>query len=642
MLGSTLARRSVSTASLLLAASALIASAGVQRIAAQDTAFDAKQHYVKRDHMVPMRDGVRLFTIVYEPRDTTRTYPILLVRTPYSIRPYEPDQYRRVLGPSQEFDRDGYIFVFQDVRGKFRSEGEFEVLRPFKATKRTPRDVDESSDAYDAIDWLLKNIPRNNGRVGMWGISYPGWQTVMGMMNPHPALKAASPQASPSDMFIGDDFHHNGAFRLMYAFSWLAGNARTRAGQTTASGTRFDYGTPDGYRFFMDAGAPARIDSLYFQGQVPAWKDFMRHPDYDEYWKAQNVLKDLGTVPADLPILNVAGWFDAEDFYGPMSIYYTLEKLHPKNRSILAVGPWLHGGWNSMPGDELGNIKFGSPTSRHFQTEIQFPFFQCHLKDVCAKTLAEATVFKTGSNVWRTYDTWPPKTTSPRRLYFHANGKLSFDPPRSPGIDEYVHDPNKPVPFSAEVRTTQGHLWMIEDQRFAAIRPDVMVYESEPLTEDVTIAGPIVASLRASTSGTDADWVVKLIDVLPGDTPNNDPNPAGVRMGHFQMLLAGEVFRAKYRQSYEKPVPLVPGQATTLAFELRDRYHTFKKGHRIMVQVQSSWFPVIDRNPGVFTNIYHAKPAQYRRTTQRIHRSPGRASSHVVVHVLEPARELVP
>ena len=618
---------------VVLAALALLALAGSRPAAAQENAFDAKEHYVKRDYMVPMRDGVDLFTIVYTPRDTTRSYPILLFRTPYSIPPYEPDVYRRVLGPSQEFDRDGYIFVFQDVRGKFRSEGEFEVMRPFKPVKRTPKDVDESSDTYDTIDWLLKNISGNNGRVGMWGISYPGWQTVMGMMNAHPALEAASPQASPSDMFIGDDFHHNGAFRLMYAFSWLAGNARTRAGQTTERGARFDYGTPDGYRFFMDAGAPARIDSLYFHGEVPAWNDFMRHPNYDEYWKAQNVLKDLGTVPADLPILNVAGWFDAEDFYGPTSIYYTLEKLHPENRSILAVGPWLHGGWNSMPGDRLGNIEFGSETSRHFQTEIQFPFFQCHLKGRCEKPLAEATVFETGANRWRTHDTWPPKRAVERKLYFHPNGKLSFDPPRAAGVDEFVHDPAKPVPFSDEVRTTQGHLWMIEDQRFAAMRPDVLVYESEPLEEDVTIAGPIIASLQASTSGTDADWVVKLIDVLPGDAPDPDPNPTRVRMGHFQMLLAGEVFRAKYRESYEKPVPMVPGKATRIEFDLRDRYHTFRKGHRIMVQVQSSWFPVIDRNPGTFTDIYHAKPSDYRRTTQRVHRSPGQGS-HLVVQVL--------
>jgi hypothetical protein len=455
----------------------------------------------------------------------------------------------------------------------------------------------------------------------------------MGMMNPHPALAAASPQASPADMFIGDDFHHNGAFRLMYAFSWLAGNARTRTGQNTTRGAAFDYGTPDGYRFFLEAGAPARIDSLYFHGQVPAWNDFMRHPNYDAYWKDQNVVDDLGTVPADLPILNVAGWFDAEDFYGPMSIYYTLEKLHPKNRSILAAGPWLHGGWNSMAGNRLGNIDFASETSRSFQTQIQFPFFQCHLKDRCDTPLAEATMFGTGANEWRSHETWPPKGVQPRQLYFGADGKLSFDAPRVAGYDEYVHDPAKPVPFSAQTRTTQGHLWMIEDQRFAATRQDVLVYESDPLTEDVTIAGPIIANLYASTSGTDADWIVKLIDVLPGDTPDNDPNPTGVRMGHFQMLLAGEVMRSKYRDSYESPKPMVPGEVAHIDFELRDRYHTFKKGHRIMVQVQSSWFPVIDRNPGTFMDIYHARPSDYRITTQRIHRSPERAS-HLVVHVL--------
>jgi len=606
-----------------------------QAVQAQQ-AFDVRASYEKRDTMVPMRDGVKLFTIVYAPRDTTRTYPILLFRTPYSIRPYEPDAYRAVLGPSAEFDRDGYIFVFQDARGKFRSEGEFEVMRPFKPVKRTPADVDESSDTYDTIEWLLANLPGHNGRVGMWGVSYPGWQTVMGMMDAHPALRAASPQASPSDMFIGDDFHHNGAFRLMYAFSWLAGNARTRTGQGERGG-RFGYGTPDGYRFFMEAGAAARIDSLYFDGEVPAWNDFMRHPDYDAYWRDQNVLKDLGTVPADLPILNVAGWFDAEDFYGPTSIYYTLEKLHPRNRSVLAIGPWLHGGWNSMTGDQLGHIRFGSETSRRFQTEVQFPFFQCHLKDVCTRTLPEATVFETGGNAWRTYDAWPPPATVPRKLYFHAGGRLSFDPPGSDGFDEYVHDPDKPVPFSAETRTTQGHLWMIEDQRFAATRPDVLVYESEPLTEDVTIAGPILANLYASTSGTDADFVVKLIDVLPGDAPDLDPNPAGVRMGHFQMLLAGEVFRAKYRESYEKPAPMVAGEAVHLEFDLRDRHHTFRRGHRIMVQVQSSWFPVIDRNPGTFTDIYHARPSDYRPTTQRVYRSPEQPS-HLLVQVVPAGR----
>lgn len=464
----------------------------------------------------------------------------------------------------------------------------------------------------------------------------------MGMLDPHPALAAASPQASPSDMFIGDDFHHNGAFRFMYAFSWLAGNARPRAGQTEERGARFDYGTPDGYRFFMEVGTPARVDELYFHGEVPAWNDFMEHPNYDAYWQNQNVLEDLDAVPATLPILHVAGWFDAEDFYGPLSIFYRLEKLNPRSRTTLVIGPWRHGGWNSTPGDELGNIRFGSETSRHFQTEIQFPFFQYYLKDEGNWNNPKAIVFETGNNVWHTYDSWPPPATEQKSLYFHARGGLSFDPPDEPGFDEYTHDPANPVPFSSQTRTTQGALWMIEDQRFASTRPDVLVYETEPLTEDVTIAGPIIASLRVSTSGTDADWVVKLIDVLPGDAPDNQPvrrgggggaDPAPVRMGHFQMLLAGEVFRSKYRESFEKPVAMVPGKVTTIEYDLRDRFHTFKKGHRIMVQVQSSWFPVIDRNPGQFMDIYHARLSDYQKTAQRVYRSP-QYPSHLLVNVL--------
>lgn len=637
-----IARRSFAfaslAASLLFAIITLAAPEARGQNRTDAPAFDLQAHYVKSEYMVPMRDGVKLFTIVYTPRDTTVSFPFLLVRTPYSIPPYEPDVYRAQLGPSPEFDRDGYIFVYQDARGKFRSEGDFVLLKPFRKDKSNPKTVDESSDTYDTIEWLLHNVPHNNGRVGMWGISYPGWQTVMGMLSPHPALKAASPQASPSDMFIGDDFHHNGAFRFMYAFSWLSGNARPRAGQTQERGAPFDYGTPDGYRFFMDASTPSRVDELYFHGQVPDWNTFMEHPDYDSYWKTQGVLKDLDAVPASLPILHVAGWFDAEDFYGPLSIFYRLEKLHPGAKSTLAVGPWRHGGWNSTTGAELWNIRFGSETSRHFQTEVQFPFFQFYLKDEGEWKNPKAVVFETGNNVWHTLPSWPPPGTQTKNLYFHAGGRLSFDAPTAAGYDEYVNDPAKPVPFSAQTRTTQGALWMIEDQRFASTRPDVLVYETEPLTEDVTIAGPIVASLQVSTSGTDADWIVKLIDVLPGDAPDNEPtrrnaDPAPTRMGHFQMLLAGEVFRSKYRESYEKPVAMVPGRVTGIEFDLRDRYHTFRKGHRIMVQVQSTWFPVIDRNPGRFMNIYKAQPSDYVKTTQRVYRSP-RQSSHIVLNVL--------
>ena len=595
-----------------------------------DPAFDVRMHYDKSDYMVPMRDGTRLFTIVYTPKDASQTYPILLVRTPYSIAPYGPDEYLDVIGPSVEFDRDGYIFAFQDVRGKFRSEGEFQVIKPLRTDDAG---VDESTDNYDAIEWLIQDIPTHNGRVGQWGISYPGWQTVMGMVDAHPALAASSPQASPSDMFIGDDWHHNGAFRLMYAFSWLSRNAQTRSGQTEQRATAFDYGTPWGYRFFLEAGTLANLTEQYFQDRVPTWTEFMAHGTYDDYWQQQNALLSLDGI--NHPVLNVAGWFDAEDFYGPLSIYYTLEQMNPQNQSTLVVGPWLHGGWRRMDGDVLGCVEFGSKTSHYFQREVQYPFFSYYLKDRGAwqSQAAEAIVFETGTNAWKTYDAWPPEATEPASLYFHPNGRLSFEPPLSRATntyDEYVSDPENPVPFSSEIRTTQGHLWMIEDQRFASTRPDVLVYQTDILTEDVTIAGPIVASLFASTSGTDSDWIVKLIDVYPGDAVGQ---ACDVPMGDFQMLLAGEVFRGKFRDSYSEPRPMVSGEVTEITFDLRDRYHTFRAGHRIMVQVQSTWFPVIDRNPQSFVDIYNANASDFEVATQRVYRSV-ELPSHLTVGVL--------
>jgi len=631
-----------------LVALGLLVGAGAQ----QD--FDPRGEYDKSEYMVPMRDGVRLFTIVYTPRDTSKRYPIMLYRTPYSIRPYGPDEYRRPLGPTEQFDRDGYIFVFQDARGTYRSEGTFQVIKPLNGPDAAPTDTDESTDNYDTIEWVLNNIPNHNGRVGQWGISYSGWQTVMGMVNAHPALKASSPQASPSDMFIGDDWHHNGAFRLMYAFSWLSNNARRRDEPTEQRSRRFDYGTPWGYDFFLDIGPLARINELFFHNDVPAWNEFMEHGAYDDYWQNQNALLSLDDITH--PVLNVAGWFDAEDFYGPMSIYYTLEEVNADNQSTLVVGPWLHGGWRGMSGVSLGCVGFDSPTSETFQSEVQYPFFSHFLRDEGEWEGTEAIVFETGANEWRHFDRWPPPGVERTPLYFGADGTLSWDAPLAgtvtsdgasdepgaasgePGAaagmdayDEYVSDPDKPVPFSAEYRTTQGHLWMIEDQRFAATRPDVLVYESEVLTEDVTIAGPIIATLHASTSGTDSDWIVKLIDVFPGNTPNNRDCP--VPMGDFQMLLAGEVFRAKFRNSFESPEPMVPGEPTRIQFDLRDRFHTFKAGHRIMVQVQSSWFPVIDRNPQTFVNIYTATEEDFQAATQRIYRS-ARLPSHLTLGVL--------
>ncbi len=590
--------------------------------------------YSKDEYMIPMRDGVKLYTQVYAPRDKSQHYPILLLRTPYSVGSYRPNDYRSILGPNHLYAEEGFIFVYQDVRGKFKSEGDFVVMKPHKAVKRGTQDVDESSDTCDTIEWLIKNIPNHNGRVGQWGISYPGWQTVMGMIDAHPALKASSPQASPSDMWIGDDFHHNGAFRLMYTFGWLSNNARTRTGSSAAQTGGFRYGTPDGYKFFLELGPLANVNKKYFYESVPTWNEYMEHGDYDEYWRKQNVLQYLENIKH--PILNVAGWFDAEDFYGPMSIYYTIEEKNPKNNSILVVGPWLHGGWANMDGDYLGNINFDSKTSEYFRENVEFPFFLYYLKDKGEMKLPEALVFETGSNQWKSYETWPPQKTREKCLYFRSKGKLSFSPPSEESdddLDSFISDPNKPVPWSSEIRTSQGHLWMVEDQRFASRRPDVLVYTSDVLTEDITIAGPVVADLFVSTTGSDADWIVKLIDVYPGDASEKSPNPE-VRMGDFEMLLAGEVFRSKYRNSFEKPEPLEPDKVTEIAFDLRDKCHCFRKGHRIMVQVQSTWFPVIDRNSQKFTDIYHAEEKDFIKATHRVHRSK-KYPSHIKIKVLE-------
>jgi putative CocE/NonD family hydrolase len=446
-------------------------------------------------------------------------------------------------------------------------------------------------------------------------------------------------------MFVGDDFHHNGAFRFMYAFNWLVGNARPRTTQSTDRPVPFDYGTNDAYHFFLDLGTVKRVNDVYFHGAVPTWDDFLKHPNYDAYWQEQNALKDLKGIKH--AILNVTGWFDQEDFYGPMSIYYTIEKENPTNQSTLVVGPWNHGGWGAGGGDSLGPVKFGSSTGEYFRKELQLPFFQHYLKDAPA-TIPEAVVFESGTNVWKTYDHWPPRVAVKRSLYMQAGGKLSFSQPKETGeaYDSYVDDPAHPVPFTTEKRSTQGFLWMVEDQWFASTRPDVLTYQTEPLTENVTIAGPVMARMRLSTSGTDADYIVKLIDVFPGYGPAGfNPNTnareraALMRdendrhMRGYEMLIGAEVYRAKYRHSYSKPEPMVPNQVTPLEWDLRDKYHTFQKGHRIMVQVQSTWFPLIDRNPHQFMNIYEATEADFRKATQRVYRSVAQPS-HLELLVL--------
>jgi len=586
-----------------------------------------------------MRDGVKLHTTVYAPKRSNEKFPFLLVRTPYGTGPYGPDNYRAYLGPSPhspEWEEEGFLFVYQDVRGKFQSEGEFTVMRPHRWGKKGT-ETDESSDTYDTIEWLLKNLPNHNGRAGQIGTSYPGFQTVMGMIEAHPALRASSPQASPSDMFIGDDFHHNGAFRLAYTFGWLSANARLRSGPSQKDSYQFDAGTPDGYRFFLELGPLSNVNRKYFHGQVPEWNAYMEHADYDEFWQKQNVLQYLKNITH--PVLNVAGWFDAEDYYGPMTIYEAIERSTPHNRSILVVGPFSHGGWNSHPdGNALGHIRFTGSPAVYFRQKAQFPFFRYHLKDKGQLDLPEVLAYETGSQQWRSFDRWPPRhRTADRNLYLRGGGKLAFLPPEERGpesFDSYVSDPAKPVPFTAETRFSQGHNWMVEDQRFAAARPDVLVYQTEELAESITVTGRILARLFAATSGTDSDFIAKLIDVYPGNARDNDPNPAGVRMGHFQMLLSGEVFRAKYRNSFTKPEPMTPNKPAAIEIDLRDKSHRFLKGHRIMVQVQSSWFPVIDRNPQVFVNIYQAGEVDFQKAIQRIYRSR-EMPSHVVLSVIE-------
>lgn len=583
--------------------------------------------YTKSKHMIPMRDGVKLYTQVYAPKDQSQKYPIMLFRTPYSIGDYGPEFNRRTLGPNNMYAAEGFIFVYQDVRGKFQSEGEFVVMRPHIAVKDGPKDTDESSDTYDTIEWILKNVPNHNGRVGQWGISYPGFQTVMGMIEAHPALKASSPQASPSDMWIGDDFHHNGAFRLMYTFGWLSGNAAVRSGPSTKRGARFDYGTTDGYKFFLELGPVSNVDKKYFHQRVPTWNEYMEHGDYDDYWKRQDVLPHLNNIQH--AILNVAGWFDAEDFYGPMSIYYTVEKKNPKNQNMLVVGPWRHGGWARGSGDSLGNIRFHSDTSVYFQNKVEFPFFLYYLKGKGKLDLPEALVFETGANKWKSYDHWPPRKTTEKSLYLKADGKLPFTKPEEnseQAHDTFVSDPDNLVPYSANIRTHQGHAWMVEDQRFVIGRPDVLVYQTEVLSEDITIAGPIIADLFVSTTGTDADWIVKLIDVFPEDSPDIIPGENVETSGNFLMLVGADVFRGKYRNSFEKPEPFVPGEIDRITYDLRDKYHCFRKGHRIMVQVQSTWFPLIDRNPQKFVDIYHAVESDFQEATHKVYRTANHSS----------------
>ncbi|SKB96350.1 hypothetical protein SAMN05660226_04040 [Parapedobacter luteus] len=576
-----------------------------------DTLF-IREHYKKREFLIPMRDGTKLFTAVYAPKDTTQVYPILLMRTPYSVAPYGPDAYRAPLGPNIRFTHERFIFVYQDIRGKYMSEGNFVAVRPYNPNKTHRQDIDESSDTYDTIDWLVHNIPHNNGKVGMWGISAPGGYATAGLIDAHPALVAVSPQAPVTDWFMGDDRHHNGAFMLMGSFAFVSSYGRERDSISPRGMPGYNaYGTPDGYDFYLTAKTLKNLTAKLAGTNNTLWNDLMTHGTYDSFWQARTPLPHLKDVkPA---VLTVGGWFDQEDLYGPIKTQTAIATQSPQTRQHFVMGPWYHGTWARGRGDWLDNIPFGSATAEFYRENIEWPFFMHHLKGKSDPHLPEAYIFDTGSHIWNAYRQWPPRFAKTQKLYLLPGGKLGFEAPAEAGkvgSAAYYSDPANPVPYTAEIRLLRGSAYMVEDQRFAARRPDVLVFMTEPLADDVQIAGRLTANLFVKTTGTDADFVVKLIDVFPDNTPNHPERPTAV-MGGYQLMVRGEVMRAKFRNSFEKPEPLEPGKVTPISFDLQDAAHTFKKGHRIMVQVQSSWFPLVDRNPQQFVDIYHADETDF-------------------------------
>lgn len=595
------------------------------------------ENYTKHEYMIPMRDGIKLFTQVYTPNEKSAKYPIILLRTPYRVSPLGTEKlsYRQVLGPSQAFDKDGYIFVFQDVRGKYMSEGEFMQMRPLE-----PEDggIDESTDTYDTIEWLLHNIQDNNGRVGMWGISYPGVYAAMALVNAHPALVAVSPQAPPADWFMGDDWHHNGAFFWFQAVNWMRSAGVYRPEPIDHFMDRlFTYPTPYLYDFFLDTGPVSNINARYFNDRVPFWNHMMEHGTYDDFWKARCTLPHFKNIRS--AVITVGGWFDAENLYGALKTYASIEEHNPGIRNTIVMGPWYHGGWAFSNSDLLGDINVLSKTAgQYYREDIELPFFNYHLKGKGEFSPPEALVFETGTNIWRSYNKWPPTDVVKQNLYLRSGESLSFSPPTISGedtYDEYVSDPNKPVPHSPRMIARWSYDFMHDDQRFASRRPDVLVFETEPLEKNITIAGPIIAELYVSTTGTDADWVVKLIDVYPEDAPRN---AEGTWMGGYQMLVRGDVIRGKFRNSFEKPEPFKPGEVTKVRFELQDANHTFLRGHMIMVQVQSTWFPLMDRNPQKFVDIYSATEDDFQTAVHRVYHSQ-KYPSHLKVEVVQHAKQ---
>jgi putative CocE/NonD family hydrolase len=600
-------------------------------VAAQQQRLDLAKMFNKREVMIPARDGVKLHTEIYTPKNAKEPLPILLERTPYGIsaedKGMSPKLYRYTnLMP------DGYIFVFQDIRGRYGSEGKFEMLHT-APDPGDPHGVDESTDTYDTIDWLIKNVPGNNGRVGMDGISYPGYLVTMGMVNPHPALKAVSEQACMGDTWLGDDFFHNGAFRLSYAFEYTA------LLETSNENYSFPFDRFDMYEFYLKLGALSNANGKYFHGKIPTWNDFVAHPSYDEFWKRHAVAYTLKN--ATVPNLNVGGWWDQEDLFGPQMTYERLEKTDTKHLNFLVEGPWNHGGWAHGPGNSLGAIPFHNDTGVYFRDKVEAPWFAYWLHDKGGLPLKEALLFQTGSDVWTEFDAWPPKQAQTKDLYFQADGGLSFDKPETAAanaFDSYVSDPAHPVPYRhrpvdmtyPEDHPGSWYTWLVQDQRFVDNRPDVLTWQTGELKQDVTVAGEVTAKLFASTTGSDADWVVKLIDVYP------EKYPEDWKLSGYELMIADEIFRGRYRNSFEKPEPITPNEVTPFTFSLHTADHVFKKGHRIMVQVQSTWFPLYDRNPQKFVpNIFEAKESDYQKATQRIYRSKEYPSSVEIMEVPE-------
>lgn len=593
-----------------------------------------ERHYEKSERMVPMRDGVLLFTQIYSPLDRSEPHPILLMRTPYGVAPYG-DIFRFATGPSLLFAKENYILVFQDIRGRGMSGGTFQFMRPFKPEKKSASDVDESSDAFDTTEWLLKNIPRNNGKVGIWGISYPGFTAIMGAIASHPAVKAVSPQAPMGDLFLGDDGHHLGALYLNHYATYLYETMQPREAPAPYQPSQLPYMTPDGYAFFLKMGPLKNLSELIFRRRNPVWDDTMIHETYDDYWKTRSVYPHLGGIkPA---ILTVGGWYDAEDLLGTLKTYQAIEAKNPGLPSSLVMGPWVHSGWsmtNSLS-EDCSVFSFRG-TRAYFQENVVLPFFNYYLKDKGDLRLPEALVFDTGTDHWLSFGQWPPTNARERRLFFADRGRLSWDGALSGtdnASDEYVSDPSKPVPYTLRTSARYNRDYFVEDQRFAASRPDVLVYAGEPLAENMTIAGTVKAELYISTTGTDADWVVKLIDVFPDNSPDPEDNLASIRMGGYQRLIRGDIIRGKFRKSFEKPEPFVPGDVTKVAFEMPDVMHTFLKGHKIMVQVQSTWFPLFDRNPQTYCNIRTADEANFRKATHRVYHT-ARYPSAVILRLL--------